>query len=89
LDPQPLVGVIDFGESQIRILENPVKDILSIENNDNLVLSYRLFCSIGQQIKFGPLLNNSLDVGTMPTGIYIINIIDKSGSSGSIQFIKS
>ena len=75
----------DMGNFELAI--NPVKgDTLNfsgIEGN----ASYRVFNLLGQQIADGDTDNNSINVGALLTGIYILQVSDGT-SVGTKRFIK-
>ncbi|UOK43614.1 MULTISPECIES: fibronectin type III domain-containing protein [Flavobacterium] len=70
-----------------KLYPNPVKDetlhFSGIENN----APYRIFTLTGQQIANGNINNNAINVGTLPLGMYIIEITDGK-SVGTKRFIK-
>lgn len=75
------------GKLTFKLYPNPVKGetlyFTAIENT----VSYRIINLMGQQIKNGNTDNNSVNVSTLTSGIYIIEVSD-GVSVGSNRFIK-
>jgi hypothetical protein len=86
VDASVTVNKEDSGIS-FKLYPNPVKDetlyFSGMENSS----SYRIFNLMGQQIANGNTYNNSVNVGALATGIYIIQVSDGK-SIGTKRFIK-
>jgi bacillolysin len=71
----------------IAIFPNPTSSILNIINPENKRLSYRIITSSGMQIASGKSSENSINVSTLGSGIYILELND--GNKAIIKtFIK-
>ena len=69
------------------VFPNPVKgDILNISNLD-IASEYRIFNMLGQQIGNGKIENQSINVGSLTSGTYLIEVSNANGKS-SKRFIK-
>jgi chitodextrinase len=77
----------EVSKLSFKLYPNPVKGetlyFSDIENN----ASYRIFNLMGQQLANGHTDNNSINVGALKSGIYIIEVSDGT-SVGSKRFIK-
>ncbi len=60
------------------IFPNPNSGIVYVSNNQDLK-SYMLFSSSGKLIKKGTIENGSINLSSVPSGIYYIKIFDKDG----------
>jgi chitodextrinase len=74
-------------EISFNLYPNPVKgDVLNISNLD-IVSEYRIFNMLGQQIGNGKIENQSINVGSLTSGTYLIEVSNANGKS-SKRFIK-
>ena len=66
---------------------NPVKgDVLNIANLD-VDSTYRIFNMMGQELGNGKIENESINVGSLSVGTYLIEVSNANGST-SKRFIK-
>ncbi len=72
----------------ITIYPNPVKDILNIKSNDNGATDYKIYNAAGQIVTTGKLIDNKIDVNKIPTGNYILELVNKNGETSTQKFIK-
>jgi hypothetical protein len=81
------VNKAEVSAPSFKLYPNPVKDetlyFSGVESN----ASYAIFNLNGQQVANGNANNNAVNVGSLPSGIYIIKISD-STSVGTKRFIK-
>ena len=76
-----------IAKSSIKLYPNPVKgDVLNISSLES-PSEYRIFNRIGQELAKGRIENDSVNVGSLATGAYFIQVIDNSNSTTK-QFIK-
>ena len=76
-----------IAKSSIKLYPNPVKgDVLNISSLES-PSEYRIFNRIGQELAKGRIENDSVNVGSLTTGAYFIQVIDNSNSTTK-QFIK-
>ena len=61
-------------ENRIFIYPNPVKDVIYIENLDQLNINYSLFSISGARILQGKLSGNRLNISTLQNGIYLLKV---------------
>ena len=81
-----------LGEKNILLYPNPVKDFLNVDfGKENFQNSrYVLFDSQGKMVKTGNLINQKteLDMTTLPTSVYIIQIFQKEKNIKTFKIIK-
>ncbi|ESU25646.1 hypothetical protein FLJC2902T_30660 [Flavobacterium limnosediminis JC2902] len=86
-DDSVAVSKEEVSSLSFKLYPNPVKDgtlyFSGIESN----ASYKIFTLTGQQIANGNTNNNTINVETLPSGIYIIKISDNT-TVGTKRFIK-
>lgn len=71
----------------ISLYPNPTKDVLNIETNSSTKLSYSVTNYLGQVVKTGSIENNLLNVSSLNSGIYILEVNDGQ-KSVTKKFIK-
>ncbi|UQB67160.1 M4 family metallopeptidase [Epilithonimonas zeae] len=76
------------GKSQTIIYPNPVKDILNIRSEETGDSTYRIFNTAGQSVANGKSIENKIDVNKLPTGNYVIELVNKKGEKSTQKFIK-
>tara|TARA_R110000787_G_scaffold6697_4_gene23263 strand:+ start:423 stop:5087 length:4665 start_codon:yes stop_codon:yes gene_type:complete len=59
------------------IYPNPVKNLLNINPSYHLNSTYRIIDLNGKLIQTGRILNNSIDVHSLKTGVYLIELSDE------------
>lgn len=74
----------------IRLVKNPVSDVLSINYNSQLEdLKYSIFDITGEQIKSAKVnSNDEIDVQNLDSGVYFITFTKDSNALKTIKFIK-
>jgi len=78
---------LNLNESHLRIFPNPVKDILSLEMDKNVMGVLEIFNSQGRIVLQKDIQSESdlqVDVDDLPSGFYILTVI----SSEDIYFGK-
>jgi len=81
----------DFNEASIRLIENPVFNSLQLQLSENLgnEFSYKIYSIDGKLIKGGNLNNsNEINVESLNSGFYFLDIINNSGFRHQLKFIK-
>lgn len=68
-------------KSNFNIFPNPVASDLNFNWNEEGLHSFQLIGTDGKQFKMGPVLKgmNTLDVSNMPTGVYVLDVINSKG----------
>lgn len=74
----------EFAKSTVTIYPNPAQNILNISSDLENINSYVIVDIMGRIVKNGIIYNNTINVETLPQGLYILNIANKTG----IKFIK-
>ncbi len=69
------------------VYPNPVLNILNINPDYNVNSSYRIIDLNGKQIMAGRMLNNSINVSTLKSGVYLIELSDEE-ETFTQKFIK-
>ena len=72
--------------SIINVFPNPTKNKLNIKS-DVKIKEVITINSMGQISEFD-IINNSVDIGNLPIGIYIIQIKDEKGNLYTKKFVK-
>lgn len=73
-------------QTDILIYPNPVKTILHVKNI-SAKANYKIYNSAGQMVSSGLILDQSIDLGALINGIYVIDIDDVNGTLQK-KFIK-
>lgn len=71
----------------IKLYPNPVLDILNISNTEGNNLEIKIYDSLGRCVSNVSVKNKKVNVSFLPSGIYIINVIEGNNVSKA-QFIK-
>ncbi|UKM64089.2 T9SS type A sorting domain-containing protein [Flavobacteriaceae bacterium GSB9] len=82
INPETL-GVLNPSIGAFLIYPNPAINVLTIQSEYNLNSHYQINNIMGQTIKHGILENQTIDVSSLPQGIYIISI-----GGFNVKFIK-
>ncbi len=71
-----LVGIdnIPFSREEIKIYPNPSKDKIQFKHSGNII-SYRIADYTGKLLMAGNYLESGINVGQLPTGTYIVQIL--------------
>lgn len=85
-DPLPTVSVKDVARPSLRAYPNPVKDKLMFDNPSGADMAYTVYNLHGQLLQKGNA-TNSIDVSTMKTGLYIMQLESK-GLTTTLKFLK-
>ncbi len=80
------LGVDDFISSKFNVFPNPVKDLITITNNENIgIQQLEIFDIHGRNVKSKRLLNNEiltqLNIYDLTSGTYILHIKTKDGTA--------
>lgn len=81
----PDLSVEDQTLESVNIYPNPAKDIINIENIDDLV-SVEIYSVIGKQVYKGAS-DTSIDVSGLNAGVYLLKLINETGSTTK-RFLK-
>lgn len=75
LTGSPVLSLNKFGKKDFKIYPNPVKEFLNINIPDNdFVIEYSIYDISGKKITSNKLLENKIDVRSLPEGVYILKI---------------
>ena len=68
-------GLVETNETaRFALYPNPVVDELNVSLADNTGYTFRITNTLGQQVSSGALSGNSIDVRTLKTGLYVIEL---------------
>ncbi|PZU84551.1 MAG: hypothetical protein DI529_11120, partial [Chryseobacterium sp.] len=89
LNIQDLLAVSDVnGNNKVSIYPNPVKDVLNIKSSESGESTFNIYNTAGQSVANGKSVENKINVNTLPTGNYIIELVNKKGEKSTQKFIK-
>ncbi|MFC4162242.1 M4 family metallopeptidase [Epilithonimonas zeae] len=89
LDIQEVLAVSDVNnDNKVSIYPNPVKDVLNIKTKESGDSTYKIFNTAGQSVANGKSIENKIDVNRLPTGNYVIELVNKKGEKSTQKFIK-
>lgn len=71
-----VISVKDYNNDAIQIYPNPVKDVLYIvsKNNDRQDAGFVIFNMAGSIVKQGHFRDSSINIASLPSGVYMLNI---------------
>ncbi|MFY0603957.1 MAG: T9SS type A sorting domain-containing protein [Flavobacteriaceae bacterium] len=69
-------GSSNFNDDLI-IYPNPVKNIVNVNPSYNVNANYRIVDLTGKTIMSGSMLNNTIDVSKLKTGVYLLELSDE------------
>jgi chitodextrinase len=78
----------EVAKISFNLYPNPVKgDVLNISNLDEVASEYRIYNMMGQELGKGKIENSNVNVGSLASGTYIIEISNQNGTTAK-RFIK-
>ena len=89
IDQSALTNSIFNSNDLISVYPNPASEILNVQST--LILAgaqVEIYDMLGKNIYKNTLLNNSIDISTFDTGIYMLNITTDEGTTYVKKFIK-
>jgi hypothetical protein len=75
------VGVYEKNSPQIEVYPNPFSDFLTIKLSTNGSFSYRIVNILGIEILSGMVEDSRIDLRSLLTGIYSLELFDQNGKS--------
>jgi len=69
----------------VSLITNPVKQTLLLKGNETGIIA--IYNSMGHLIIKG-IYQNGLDVSTLPSGVYIANVLSRNNKNNIIKFVK-
>lgn len=78
----------DFTLRKLKIVPNPTSNFLMIENLD-LNMGIEVYNYLGKKLNVPKINDNSFDVSSLSKGVYIVKIIEDSGATETLKFIKN
>ncbi len=83
------VGLKEFKQLNFTVYPNPTTNFIQLNGLENSTNNFQLINSIGKAILTGKIESNQIDCSTLPSGIYFLKIINKTGSSGIKRIVIS
>ena len=83
-----VLAVADKNSTKVAVYPNPVKDLISIQSNDNSEMTYVIFNAAGQVVSKGTSSNKKINAERLSVGSYIIELTGKNGEKTTTKFIK-
>lgn len=77
----------DFTLRKLKIVPNPTSNFLTIENLD-LNMTIEVHNYLGEKLNVPKINDISFDVSSLSNGVYLIKIIEDSGATETLKFIK-
>lgn len=84
----PNLGVKESNITNLKIYPNPTNSALFI-SSDSKIENIIIFNSLGELIKKEQVTNNKLDISSLPSGIYLLQLIDRNQNQSFTQIIKN
>lgn len=86
---QDILAVSDLSsDNKVSIYPNPVKDILNIKTKEAGESTYKIYNAAGQSVANGKSVENKIDVNRLPSGNYVIELVNKKSEKSTQKFIK-
>ncbi|WP_026979082.1 T9SS type A sorting domain-containing protein, partial [Flavobacterium tegetincola] len=73
--------------AEVKIYPNPVQNRLFIDNQETV--QYQIYSILGVKISEGALtVGNNIDCSSFSSGVYLLNLVNNSGNSTTLKFVK-
>jgi hypothetical protein len=77
----------DFGSQlEINLYPQPAKGMVYLQSQNNIT-QYEIYSIQGQTLQSGNIENNSLDISSLTTGLYLIKVGDNQGRSKVMKLV--
>jgi hypothetical protein len=77
----------DFGSQlEIKLYPQPARGTVYLQSQNN-IMQYEIYSIQGQTLQSGNIENNSLDISSLPTGLYLIKVSDDQGRSKVLKLV--
>ncbi|MCF6296101.1 MAG: T9SS type A sorting domain-containing protein [Flavobacteriaceae bacterium] len=87
--PIETLSINEVTENEINIYPNPVKDILTINNREQFIESYKIYNTIGQVVQSDSSFNeNKINISQLKSGVYFLKILSNQKET-TVKFIKN
>lgn len=86
-----MTGAVDFiGDKKTVIIPNPASDYIILKNEDLVFpVGYHMYTHTGQLISSGQTdMSGSVNINSLTSGLYLLNISDQNGKTESIRWVK-
>ncbi|MCF6351827.1 MAG: T9SS type A sorting domain-containing protein [Cyclobacteriaceae bacterium] len=82
------LNIDEVAENEINIYPNPVKNILTINNREQLIESYKIYNTIGQVVQSSSSFDESkINISHLKSGVYFLKILSNQKET-IVKFIK-
>lgn len=85
-----IAGIADIAEEKVEMYPNPTQDILTLDFGSQEFEAIQIVALDGKVV-FNSKINSSMqkfDVSHMPSGTYLVNLINADGATRSLKLIK-
>ncbi|WP_026977687.1 T9SS type A sorting domain-containing protein [Flavobacterium tegetincola] len=73
--------------AEVKLYPNPVQNRLFIDNQETV--QYQIYSILGVKISEGALtVGNNIDCSSFSSGVYLLNLVNNSGNSTTLKFVK-
>lgn len=73
--------------AKLSVYPNPAKDVLKWNDADNLT-EIELVNALGQVLKTTSAVNETMDIGTLEPGVYLVNFINEGRTMKTVKVVK-
>lgn len=73
---------------EVLVIPNPAKDRIHLTNvGQQGIASYRILSTTGQVLQHGSMMNGTIDIHTLPTGLHVLQL-ERPDGTVSVRFLK-
>lgn len=84
---QVFIGLDEFQEIETNIYPNPANDFIIIDNKENYNVSVDLYDENGKHFEL-PMTLNNIDIRSLASGVYFLEVEFDNGKKKTVKFIK-
>lgn len=81
------LNTVEIDQNHVKLYPNPTQGIVNI-NTDLDLEKVEVYNTLGQNVFFGKVINNTIDLSTQPKGVYIVRLQTTDGQIMSYKLIK-
>jgi len=81
------VQEIEKQQASFSVFPNPAKDVVYISGEVNNMQSFKVFDMNGRVVKNGAITQTDLNVSDLKTGVYLLEITEKSGKRSVVRVV--
>jgi len=84
---EDITSVQTIEDNDCYVFPNPVDDVLTISSPNNTLLKIEIFNMFGQQV-YSQAYKNTIDISSLPTGLYFLKVYDTNEQVTVVKIIK-